>query len=89
MRVRIKTLRLCALVFCMHAMAECKCPDCKAKMVDFTPYLGDVVCPKCSSHDVSGWMKRSSLKSVVVDWRCGCCGHVWSGSYVLPKNLFG
>ena len=72
----------------MSMMDECKCPECKAKLVEFPASpLDNVVCPKCGSHDLSGWMKRSSLELVVVDWACDRCGHVWSGCYVLPKKL--
>ena len=71
-------------------MVECKCPECKRKLVEFPSFpLDDLVCPICGSHEISGWMKRSSSESVVADWTCGRCGHVWSGSYVLPKKLLG
>ena len=71
-------------------MDECNCPYCKSKLVEFpaSPF-GNVVCPKCGSHDLNGLMERSSSESVVVDWTCGRCGHVWSGSYVFPKKLLG
>jgi hypothetical protein len=72
-------------------MDDCNCPICKGKMVKFKHIpspLDNIVCPKCGFRGIEFGIPLS-LGSVVVDCRCGCCGHVWSVSVVLPKNLFG
>lgn len=72
-------------------MVEHKCEICGEPLVNIplVPSALDViVCPKCGSDDI-GFFIPQELGSCVVDCLCGACGHAWSVSVFLPKNLFG
>ena len=59
-------------------------------------------CPKCGSIDISGsfdssdafqkrgckFVRKRSVKFVVIDWVCKCCGHKWSARNCISGVRF-
>jgi len=71
-------------------MAQDKCSICGEPLVKLRHVpsaLDSIVCPKCGSSGID-FLVPQEFGSCVVDCKCAVCGHGWSVSVVLPKNLF-